>query len=206
MSSFSVQRKLLLCLSIALALACEDDAPVSVERGSGSGGGAAKPAAAAKGDEKKGDAADAAGGGVALGALVFKDEDFVEAERNRDPFRSFTSVFTPGKGPEAIGGDPQRPVIMPTTTAESMKLIAVISGLPRPKAMLLDTMGVGYVVERGDYVGRPKVIQAAGNVQMVLNWRVDRIRENEVVLTMPNPADPNQVPTTRIIAMSDQKP
>ena len=58
--------------------------------------------------------------------------------------------------------------------------------------MLVDPAGVGHVVERGDYLGRPKVIQATGSVSMTLNWRVDRIRENEVVLTQQDPTDPTR--------------
>jgi hypothetical protein len=90
---------------------------------------------------------------------------------------------------------------MPTTAVESMRLIAVIGGLPRPKAMLLDPLGVGYVVERGDYIGRAKVLQTTGSVSMTLNWRVDRIRENEVVLTRADPTDPTRPPLSRIIGM-----
>jgi hypothetical protein len=85
-----------------------------------------------------------------------------------------------------------------------MKLMAIVSGMPRPKAMLIDSLGVGYVVERGDFVGRGKVLQASGSVQMVLNWRVDRIRENEVVLTRADATDPSRPPLTRIITMREE--
>ena len=135
-------------------------------------------------------------------AYGFKDEDFVESERNRDPFRSYVTAFKPRN--QEAQAETQRSVIMPNTAVEEMKLIAVISGLTRPKAMLTDSSGVGYVVQRGDYIGRPKVFQTTGSVAMTLNWRVDRIRDNEVVLTRQDPSDPSRLPLSRIISMRDE--
>jgi type IV pilus assembly protein PilP len=137
-----------------------------------------------------------------LEGLSFKDDDFVESERHRDPFRSFT-LAARTHGPE-VALETQRLVIMPETAVEEMKLIAVISGLTRPKAMLVDAHNVGYVVQRGDYIGRPKVFQMNGSVAMTLNWRVDRIRDNEIVLTRQDPSDPGRPPLSRIINMRDQ--
>lgn len=178
---------------LLLAGACEDEV-VSVDRGMGGGAPAAAAAAPA--------AAGAAATPTADDMLSFKDEDFVESEQNRDPFRSYSTAFQ-GAASEDANVNPQRPVIMPTTAVESMRLLAIISGLSRPKAMLTDSLGVGYVVERGDYIGRGKVVQSSGNVAMTLNWRVDRIRENEVVLTRADPTDPNRPPLSRIINMRD---
>jgi type IV pilus assembly protein PilP len=173
-------------LLAGLLAACGDE----VQRSGGRGGGSSKKGA--------GKAAAAEAGQRPLEALVFKDDDFVDSLRNRDPFRSYSTVFR-AKGPE----DSQRPVIMPTTAIEDMRLIAIVTGLSRPKAMLVDPTSVGHVVERGDYVGRPKVIQAAGSVSMTLNWRVDRIRENEVVLTQQDPADPTRSALTKIIPLRE---
>ena len=131
--------------------------------------------------------------------FVFKDEDFVESVRNRDPVRSYTTIFK-AKEPEEM----QRRVVMPSTSVEEMRLIAIVTGIAKPKAMLLDPAGVGHVVERGDYLGRPKVLQATGSVSMTLNWRVDRIRENEVVLTQQDPSDPNRFALTKIIPLREE--
>ena len=150
-------------------------------------GAAAAPAAAGTAAE---------GGDKALGAIAYKDEDFLESLRNRDPFRSYTIEFR-----AKVSEDVQRRVIMPSTAIEEMALIAIVTGMPRPKAMLVDTAGVGHVVERGDYVGRPRLIQAAGSVSMALNWRVDRIRDNEVVLTQQDPTDPTRSALTKIIPL-----
>jgi type IV pilus assembly protein PilP len=135
-------------------------------------------------------------------ALSFKDDDFVESEHNRDPFRSYSASFSK-RGPDAPQSS-QRAVIMPETALEEMKLIAVISGLSRPKAMLTDKHNVGYVVQRGDYIGRPKFIQTAGSVAITMNWRVDRIRETELVLTLQDPQNLSALPLSRIIGMRDE--
>jgi len=154
--------------------------------------GGSAPAAAAK----------PAAAPAKLEALAFKDDDFVESERHRDPFRSF-ALGNRSTNVADAPPDNQRSVIMPDTAVEEMKLIAVISGLTRPKAMLTDTHNVGYVVQRGDYVGRPKVFQTTGSVAMTLNWRVERIRDNEVVLTRQDPTE-GRPPLSRVISMHDE--
>lgn len=176
---------------VVWAVGCDDVPPPQSGRGMGTPTTA--PAAAASGS-----------GALAASAqqkLVLRDEDFVESERNRDPFRSY--AFATQKGvPDAIL-NPQRPVVMPDTAVEEMRLIAVVLGLSRPKAMLTAPDGVGYVVQRGDYLGKPKVLQATGSVPMTLNWRVDRIREHEVVLTRSDPTDASHTPMSRTITMID---
>jgi len=129
---------------------------------------------------------------------VYSDDNFVESDFNRDPFRSYTSLFK-----SAAAEIPQRTVVMSTTAIENMKLIAIISGVPSPKAMLVDGLGVGHIVERGMYIGRPEIVRASENVSMTLNWRVHRIRENEVVLTRADPTDPNRPPLTRVIPLRE---
>ena len=178
-----------LALLATSALSC-DDAPVQTGRGV-EGTGAPAPAAPVKVASAQ------------VQGLQLKDDDFVESERHRDPFRSFS--FAPHKNSDAeIVADTQRPVIMSDTDVEAMRLIAVVSGMDRPKAMLVDTKGVGYVVQRGDYIGKAKVFQSTGSVAMTLNWRVDRIRENEVVLTRQDPSDLGRPPLSRIISMREE--
>jgi type IV pilus assembly protein PilP len=178
----------MICVVTGGVLACEDE-PQQAGRGMSGGGGPTKP--------------NAGPAPVAQAQqLAFKDDDFVESERHRDPFRSFS--FAQRKNNTEVAPDTQRLVIMPETAVEDMKLIAVISGLDRPKAMLIDGRRVGYVVQRGDYIGKPKVFQSTGGVAMTLNWRVDRIRDNEVVLTRQDPSDLGRPPMSRIISMVEQ--
>lgn len=187
-----LRRGLLVGLTALGFVACDDSAiPRSSERGAPTGGGGSGPKEA--GPETKGAPT------AERVATAYTDDDFVESDRNRDPFRSYSTEFK-----TKSVTDVQRRVVMATTAIEEMRLIAIITGTPQPKAMLLDPLGVGYVVERGVYVGRPQVIQATGSVSMTLNWRVDRIRENEVVLTRQDPTDPTRPPLTRIMPLRDE--
>ena len=180
----------LLVVAAFLLSACGEDMP----RIAKSAGGPAASAKSGTDTAKQGEAS-----AEVAAPLVLTDEDFVDSLTNRDPFRSYSTTFR-AKAPDEM----QRRVVMPTTAIEEMKLIAIITGVPRPKAMLVDPAGVGYVVERGDFIGRPKVVQATGSVSLALNWRVDRIRENEVVLTQQDPTDPTRVGVTKIIPLRDE--
>jgi len=131
---------------------------------------------------------------------TYRDSDFSESEQNRDPFRNYASELRT-KVPIVA----QRLVLMPDTPLESMKLIAIISGIEQPRAMIVDQRGVGYVTTRGDFVGKADVVGGGGSetIPVALNWRVDRIRTNEVVLAREDPSAPNRPPLTRVIPLHD---
>jgi type IV pilus assembly protein PilP len=131
---------------------------------------------------------------------AYRDSDFVESENNRDPFRSY-AVELRGKAPLVA----QRMVLMPETSVDEMKLIAIISGIDQPRAMIVDGKGVGYVTTRGDFVGKADVVQGGGSesLPVALNWRVDRIRDTEVVLAREDPSAPNRPPLTKIIPLHE---
>lgn len=178
-----------LLLAGLLLGACEDAPATTQTRGPRPTGAAAGPTAAP----------------TALAAAEppasYRDSDFVDSERNRDPFRSFATEFK-GKVPIAA----QRSVIMPNTPIDAMRLIAIISGITQPRAMLVDEKGVGYVTARGDFVGKADVVQGGGteNIPIALNWRIDRIRENEVVLAREDPSAPNRPPLTKVIPLHEK--
>jgi hypothetical protein len=129
---------------------------------------------------------------------AFRDSDFVEGDTNRDPFRNMLIVVKDTKAPVT-----QRKVLMPNTPIGSLRLIAIVTGIAQPRAMIVDEKGVGYVATRGDFVGQAEVVTSGGteNLPVSLNWRVDRIRENEVVLAREDPSGPNRPPLTRIIPL-----
>ena len=134
-------------------------------------------------------------------AHVFVDEDFIELDiQNRDPFRSYAKAFKAQAAAPA-----QRRVLMPSTSLDEMKLIAIVTGIATPRAMLTDTAAVGHVVRRGDYIGRPEVVQTGGSEGMpvTLNWRVDRIRPGSVVLTREDPSSPDKPPLTRVMPLHE---
>ncbi len=134
-------------------------------------------------------------------AHVFDDDDFTEADvRNRDPFRSYAKAFKAQAAAPA-----QRRVLMPSTSLDEMNLIAIVTGIATPRAMLTDTAAVGHVVRRGDYIGRPEVVQTGGaeGMPVTLNWRVDRIRPGSVVLTREDPSSPDKPPLTRVMPLHE---
>jgi hypothetical protein len=156
------------------------------------------------GHGKKGEKAGAASTKARVASLPprsFKDSDFVEGEFNRDPFRSLlVELSKAAKAPVT-----QRKVLMPNTPIASLRLIAIVTGISQPRAMIVDEKGVGHVATRGDFVGRAEVVQSGGteNLPVSLNWRVDRIRENEVVLAREDPSAPNRPPLTRVIPLHE---
>lgn len=133
--------------------------------------------------------------------VEYEDEDFVELDvKSRDPFRSFATLFTTG-----VAAPAQRRVLMADTSVDDMRLIAIVTGIPQPRAMFTDPGSVGHVVKRGDYIGRPEVIEAGGaeGVPITLNWRVERIRPAELVLTREDPAASDEPPLTRIVPLHE---
>lgn len=192
-------RKTLLVLGVALALAGCDDDEIQVGRGTTPDmtGGPVGPG--------PGQAVEGADAAVDTGpqAPAYRDEDFVEADTNRDPFRDYATMFV-ARNPEAVGGG--RDVIMEDTGIDEMRVIAIVSGVPNPRAMLIDRDGVGHTVRRGEYIGRSEVVQAGGTEELpvTLNWRVDRIRPGEVVLTRDDPTAPNRPPLTRVLPLRDE--
>jgi type IV pilus assembly protein PilP len=202
------------CAALALVLAACESESVVVGRGVGlaaSGdappvhpGAAVGGAGAGAESESESAGGNAGAGGNAAASpeegLSYRDEDFVEADTNRDPFRNFASLFVarPTRA-ESV----QREVIMARTSIDEMRLIAIISGVANPSAMFVDRDGTGYTVHRGDYIGRAEVVQTGGEdaVPVALNWRVGRIRPDEVVLTREDPTAPNRPPLTRVVPL-----
>jgi type IV pilus assembly protein PilP len=133
--------------------------------------------------------------------MVYTDDDFSEMDvQNRDPFRSFAKAFKAQAAAPA-----QRRVLLPSTSLDEMNLIAIVTGIATPRAMLTDTAQVGHVIRRGDYIGRPEVVQTGGSEGMpvTLNWRVDRIRPGSVVLTREDPTSPDKPPLTRVMPLHE---
>lgn len=195
-----MRRAGLVVLMLGLLGGCDDE-PIQVGRGMGppAGGGAAPVG--------PGTDVGAADAGVDAGPAQpqYRDEDFVEADSNRDPFRNYAALFQTVAEP-GRGGTPGRPVTMPDTSIEEMRLIGIISGVADPRAMIVDRDGVGHTVRRGEYIGRSEIVQAGGTdaLPVELNWRVDRIRPNEIVLTREDPTAPNRPPLTRVMPLREE--
>jgi type IV pilus assembly protein PilP len=129
----------------------------------------------------------------------YTENDFVESDRNRDPFRSFLVQQQPANR-EALN---QRKVELPQYSIDELKLIAIVQGSDQPRAMFLDPTGKGTVVYKGTFMCRPEIVHIGGSngPEYQLNWRVDRIRDLDVVLIREDPAQPAIPPATRVIPL-----
>ncbi|HEX3345380.1 MAG TPA: pilus assembly protein PilP [Polyangiaceae bacterium] len=129
----------------------------------------------------------------------YTENDFVESDRNRDPFRSFLVQQQPANR-EALN---QRKVELAQYSIDELKLIAIVQGSDQARAMFLDPSGKGTVVYKGTFVCRPEVVHIGGSngPEYQLNWRVDRIRDADVVLIREDPAQPAIPPATRVIPL-----
>jgi type IV pilus assembly protein PilP len=177
---------------------CGDDDDSVAYQGLGPGTGSGNAASDGEGDA---DGARQAAVEVDSGPAIYTDDDFSERDiQNRDPFRSYANAFKAQAAAPA-----QRRVLLPSTSLDEMKLIAIVTGIATPRAMLTDTAQVGHVIRRGDYIGRPEVVQTGGSEGMpvTLNWRVDRIRPGSVVLTREDPTSPDKPPLTRVMPLHE---
>jgi hypothetical protein len=104
---------------------------------------------------------------------VLRDEDFIESDVNRDPFRSFLSLFVT----KTVATPRATPAIFDKFALEELSLIAVITGTEKPMAMFRDPGGLGQVIKRGDYLSK-----SGARVTKILGDRVI-LELNEVVGT-----------------------
>lgn len=129
-----------------------------------------------------------------------EESDFVESDRNRDPFRSYARAFVEeNKGATRN----QREVVLGDYSLDELKLIGIVTRMQPAKAMLVDPTGKGHVIQRGQFIGRPDVVQGTGRSGSTyeVNWRVDSIRDGDVVLVRSDPANPDVPTATRVIPL-----
>ncbi len=199
-----MRRVTLIAAIVALAgFGCEDPVVVGGPPAGGAPGAGAAPLPGAPAPApvpmETGEEPDA---GAEAAQLTYQDDDFVEVDvANRDPFRGFATIFRQ-RATNAV----QRDVVMPGVSIDEMRLIAIISGVAQPRAMLQDPASVGHVVKVGQYIGRAEIIQTGGadSMPVTLNWRVARIRSGEVVLTREDPTGPDRPPLTRVLPLYEE--
>jgi type IV pilus assembly protein PilP len=135
--------------------------------------------------------------------MEFQDGDFAETEANRDPFRSFAELFG-GRVTGAVQA--QRKVVLEEFSVEELRLIGIVTRINPAKAMLVDPRGQGHVVHRGDFVGKPERVQGSSlDQEFELNWRIDRIRDTDLVLVREDPTNPDVPSATRVIALRPEE-
>lgn len=133
-------------------------------------------------------------------AIDRPENDFVESDRSRDPFRSFARLFVEQNSrPVRI----QRDVILAQNTIDELKLVAIVMGGDYPRAMFVDPNGKGWVVKRGDFIGRADLVHVGGTngTDYQLNWRVEKVRDGDIVLIREDATQPSIPPATRVIPL-----
>lgn len=138
--------------------------------------------------------------------LELREEDFIETDTSRDPFRSFSKTFAQQ---DVSVGRAQRTVMLDSYSLDELKLVGVVTGTAQARAMLVDPTGTGWIVTRGQYIGKPEIVSGAmpGSPSYEVNWRVDAIRPSDIVLVRQDPTEQGAPQATRIIALHpDEEP
>ncbi len=140
-----------------------------------------------------------------IARMDFAENDFVESDRNRDPFRTYIATFAPQENKKVAQN--QRAVVLPQFSIDELKLVAIVTGGDYPRAMVIDPGGKGWVLKRGDFVGRPEVVHIGGanGADYQLNWRVDRVRDGDLVFLREDPAQPGIPPATRVVTLHPEQ-
>lgn len=185
-------RVAVLCALSAVAFACSAD---KVNQAATSGPGAsAAPAAAPR-------ASASAAPSSTVAKVEFGENDFVESDRNRDPFRSYAKIFVP-EATKRITQN-QKSVVLGQYSLDELRLVAIVTGGEYPRAMMLDPGNKGWVIKRGDWVGRPEIVHTGGanGTDYQLHWRVERVRDGDIVFSREDPAQPGIPPASRVITL-----
>jgi Tfp pilus assembly protein PilP len=111
-----------------------------------------------------------------LGSMVLpklSETDFIEGAKHRDPFRAYIDVVV---NQEEVKKTVQREIKLKEYDVAELKLIAIITNIGDPRAMVVTPAKEGIVLRRGDYVGKADFVDpGAGGDKIQVNWRVARI-------------------------------
>jgi type IV pilus assembly protein PilP len=177
-----------LCVMFGLGLlvsACGDDP--------------APPAAASKAAPKQAEATAVAEPEKELPVTLNVPIDFADAARTRDPFTSYASEFAQEAKKRVKS---QREVVLDQYGLDELKLAGLVTGIRPARAMLIDPKKTGHVVHEGQFVGRSEVVHGGtSGAEYEINWRVDRIRDTDIVLVREDPANPDVPTATRVIPL-----
>ncbi|HMA94287.1 MAG TPA: pilus assembly protein PilP [Polyangiaceae bacterium] len=126
--------------------------------------------------------------------------EFTESERSRDPFRSYEDSWAEETRTTTKS---QRQVVLADRGIDELKLVGIVTGVPDAKAMLVDPAGKGHVVQRGQFIGRSELVhgEGQGGPTYEVNWRIDRIRDGDIVLVREDPKHPEVPSATRVIPL-----
>ncbi len=130
----------------------------------------------------------------------FSDQDFVDSEQNRDPFRSFLSDYS------GIKVVTQYNIKLPKYSLDEVKLIAIVgpvtegsreeTGYTQARAMFLDPTGTGVSVVRGEHISK-----ADAKVT-----RIDAEKGKVYVELKQDPTDPKTKMIERVLELHQNEP
>lgn len=115
------------------------------------------------------------------------------AADSRDPFVPSVIVTAPPTRDD-------RPRKSKRFAIDELKLVGIVSSTDAPRAMLVDPRGKGWVVTRGELLGRAEIIHDNDGDHRV-SWRVDRIRDSEVVLVREDATHSGTPSSTKVLAL-----
>jgi len=135
----------------------------------------------------------------ALPDREISERDFLESPTNRDPFRAFEDT-TQAKETRRV--ETQRRVVVANYALEELKMSGIVSG-GAGRVLVTDPTGLGHVLKVGDFVGKAEVVHSGGpgGASVSINWRLDRIRDNDVVFVREDPSRPDVPATTRVLSL-----
>ncbi len=175
---------------LSIATGCEEEIVQSTAK---------PPGSASAGEPRKKPPGAAVVAGPAA-KVEISEAEFTETERSRDPFRSFARRFLEENKTRARS---QREVLLAQYAVDELKLIGIVTRIQPAKAMVVDPTGKGHVIQRGQFVGRADVVQTTGRAGATyeINWRVDRIRDGDIVLVREDPNNPDVPTATKVIPL-----
>jgi type IV pilus assembly protein PilP len=128
-----------------------------------------------------------------------EEAELTESDKSRDPFRSYAQMFV-DEAKKTVHS--QREVVLDQYSLDELKLIGIVRSGNEWLAMLVDPVGKGHTVRRGQFVGRAEVVQGVGQgAAYEINWRVDRIRDGDIVLVREDPRHPDVPTATKLIPL-----
>lgn len=132
-----------------------------------------------------------------------QERDFTESPTNRDPFRSYADSFKTVAAVKKVTVN--RDVLIGRYALDELKIVGIVTG-GAGRVLIDDPTGLGWVIKVGDYVGKPEIVHSGGSSgnDVSVNWRVDRIRPNDVVFVREDPSRPDVPPTTRVLSMRSE--
>jgi type IV pilus assembly protein PilP len=189
----SMVRSALLVAGLGLVTACGEEV--------------SKPSTQAAAPAPAGSAAQKADGKAKAGdappVVEFQETDFSESERSRDPFRSFAKSFAEEARTRVKS---QREVVLDQYSIDELKLVGIVTRIQPERALLIDPTGKGHIITRGQFVGRAEIVQGGSSgADYEINWRVERIRDSDIVLVRDDPTNPDVPSATRIVALRPEQ-